>query len=294
MRRAPPNKRPPVCWQGTRLLPGHGGTGLQLTDAVAGAAGYGFANQETELVLTRFGGAPAGATFINGLTQWPRLARDRASSRDLQIGGNWLIGAFVDGDWRSRAATPARTSTSDSSRAMSNRWSWPSAAVPATSSTRISWTSSRLPDMAAGDARRGRLQQRAVPELRPANRPAGSRAASMAAGSSVPAPSTRSAGLPGLFWKNEVPLRGHGTRIRRCRLYAVRGTLRVVGPTIWAERNHAYTHTVRSELVLRFDFGGAGPPCTPGIEAFTEHALERFKTPALRRGLLHLRPAQGG
>src|SRR5689334_19858850 len=90
------DKRPPV-YKAPPPPPVMAAPVYNWTGCYVGAGGgYGFANQETELVLnSAFGGAPAGATFINGLTQGGRgwLATAQVGC-DLQIGGNWLIGAF--------------------------------------------------------------------------------------------------------------------------------------------------------------------------------------------------------
>ena len=60
--------------------------------------------------------------------------------------------------------------------------------------------------------------------------------------------------LPGLFWKNEYRFADYSTRTDAvlCNTAALCGP---VGPTAFAERNHPFVQTVRSELVWRFSSG---------------------------------------
>lgn len=62
--------------------------------------------------------------------------------------------------------------------------------------------------------------------------------------------------LPGLFWKNEYRWAQYDSRqdVVNCTTAALCG---VVGPTAFAERNRPSVQTVRSELVWRFNWGGA-------------------------------------
>lgn len=227
---------------------------------VGAGAGYGFANQETELVLnSAFGGAPAGATFINGLTQGGRgwLATAQVGC-DLQIGGNWLIGAFVDGDWANIKGRHTGQNINIGLVEGQERlqWSW---AIGGRAGYLVN--PHLLTFVSAGytQATFGAVDYNNAlfPNF---GQPTGLQLPGRKYGGwFIGAGAEYAIGwLPGLFWKNEYRFADYGTRTDTvvCTSAALCG---VVGPTIWAERNHAYTHTVRSELVLRFDFGGAGP-----------------------------------
>jgi outer membrane immunogenic protein len=58
--------------------------------------------------------------------------------------------------------------------------------------------------------------------------------------------------LPGLFWKTEYRFADYGKELVR--------VLGPDGPTTGSIESRKYVHTVRSELVWRFNFGGSGAP----------------------------------
>lgn len=247
MYKAPPPPPPAYNWTGCYL-------GL--------GAGFGKYNEETALVTVRaLPGIPANTNFVDGLTQgasgW--LATAQAGC-DLQIGGPWgrgiVIGAFVDGDW---ADINGRHTGGDVNIGLQQgqetlRSSW---AVGG----RLGWTvMPQLLTYVSGGYTEARFDDvNYISALFPTlGRPNGLQLPGRThQGWFIGGGAEYAIGwLPGLFWKNEYRWAQYDERtdVVNCTSAALCG---VPGPTAFAERNRPGVQTVRSELVWRFNWGGA-------------------------------------
>ena len=171
------------------------------------------------------------------------------------FGGNWLIGAFVDGDW---AKIKGRHTGGDVNIGLQQgeeklRSAW---AVGG----RIGWlVNPQLLTYVSGgytEASFGAVNYASA--LFPAiGAPVGLQLPGhVYHGWFVGAGTEFAIGwLPGLFWKNEYRYANYGTRTDtvNCTVAALCG---VVGPTAFGERIHPTVQTVRTELVWRFNWGG--------------------------------------
>jgi outer membrane immunogenic protein len=227
---------------------------------VGAGGGYGMSNEETALVTrTALPGIPAGTTFVNGLTQGGRgwLATAQVGC-DYQtsglFGGNWVIGAFTDADWTNikgrHTGGNINIGLIQGEERLRREW-----AVGG----RVGWLfrPALLAYVSGGYTRASFGDVNYVSAIFPAfGTPTG-----------LQLPSRSHSGwflgggieyalgwLPGLFWKNEYRFADYGARTDAvlCNTAALCGA---VGPTAFAERNHPFVQTIRSELVWRFNSG---------------------------------------
>jgi outer membrane immunogenic protein len=247
--RAPVLKAPPP-------LPVYNWTGCY----VGIGAGYGKYTEELALVTVRnLPGIPAGSTFVDGITQggtgWLATAQFGC---DYQIagpfGGNWVIGAFVDGDW---ANIKGRHTGGDVNIGLQQGEEKLRSAWAVGGRTGLLITPQLLTYVSAGYTEASFREVNYLLALFPS--------IGAPVGLQLPGRTYRGwfvgiggeyaiAWLPGLFWKNEYRYADYGTKIDTvlCGSAALCG---VVGPTAFAERLHPTVQTVRTELVWRFNWG---------------------------------------
>jgi outer membrane immunogenic protein len=242
---------------------------------VAAGGGYGMFNQNRDLVsefinasagtaVAYANGAPPGTVLVANETFGGRgwLATAQLGC-DVQVGGNWVIGAFVDGDWSNiRGDQDLVTGLNGEAKL---RWSW---AVGG----RIGWlvTPNLLTFFSGGYTEASFHEVDYFGTLS---------AVALGTGLAIAVPGTGPSGLqlasqryrgyflgsgaeyaigwlPGLFWKSEyrfADYRSETTSIN-CVNTALCGA---PGPTGIGARIHPYVHTVRSELVWRFNWAPA-------------------------------------
>src|SRR5262245_14275306 len=247
--KAPPPPPPVYDWSGCYV--GIGG-------------GYGLYNQELALVTVQaLPGIPVGTTFVDGLTQGGRgwLATAQVGC-DYQFagpfGGKWVIGVFGDYDW---ANIKGRHTGGDQNIGLQQgddklRSAW-------SVGGRIGWlVNPQLLTFISGgytEASFGEVNYAfAVFPV-----------AGNATGLQLPKRTYQGwfigggaeyaiGWVPGLFWKNEYRFADYDTRTDTvlCTSAALCGA---VGGTAFAEQIHPYVHTVRTELVFRFNWGNGGP-----------------------------------
>ena len=221
-------------------------------------AGYGVTNEELTLVTaTDLPGIPAGSTFVDGITQGGRgwLATAQFGC-DYQFagpsGGNWLIGAFVDGDWADIKGrhTGGNTNIGLQQGEEKLRWEW---AVGGRLGLLVhpqllTYVSIGYSEASFGDVN---YDLAIFPAF---GRPTGLQLPSRTyRGWFLGGGTEYSIGwLPGLFWKNEYRFADYGARTDAvvCTSAALCGAL---GPTAFAERTRPYVQTFRTELVWRFN-----------------------------------------
>lgn len=225
-------------------------------------AGYGMVSEETALVtVTALPGIPAGTNFVDGLTQGGRgwLATAQFGC-DYQfagpVGGDWLIGAFVDGDWASIKGrhTGANQNIGLQQGEEKLRRSW---AVGG----RLGWlVGPQLLTFVSGGYTEGTFGDvnYALNIFPTIGTPTGLLLPGRTHRGWFLGGGTEYAlgWLPGLFWKTEYRFADYRSRTDTvvCTSAALCGAL---GPTAFAESNHPYVQTIRTELVFRFNAGGA-------------------------------------
>lgn len=234
--------------------PAHSWTGCY----VGVGAGYGMYNEELALITVRaLPGIPAGTTFVDGVSQGGRgwLATGQLGC-DYQfaspIGGNWLVGAFVDYDWTQMKGahhTGGDVNIGLQSGEERMRHSW---AVGG----RLGWlvTPKLLSFVSGGYTQASFGDVNYVSNLFPSfGAPTGLQLPGRTySGWFIGAGAEYALGwLPGLFWKSEYRFADYGERLDTvlCTSAALCG---LAGPTAFAERTHPFVQTVRTELVWRF------------------------------------------
>jgi outer membrane immunogenic protein len=250
---------------------------------VAAGGGYGLFNQDRDIIaevtdpagagttLAYAVSAPAGAVLFPNQTEGGRgwLATAQFGC-DYQFagpfGGNWVIGAFVDGDWSDLRGDHGLFNDMFSGE-QRLRSSW---AVGG----RIGWlvTPTLLTYFTGG------YTQASFSEVDYTNNFTAAAFAAVNGGIAIAIASSGPPGLqlaaqrydgffvgggaeyaigwwPGLFWKTEYRFSDYRTQTVsiNCVNAVLCGT---AGPTGLAERIHPYVQTVRSELVWRFNWGG--------------------------------------
>jgi outer membrane immunogenic protein len=229
---------------------------------VGAGGGYGMFNEETALVTrTALPGIPAGTTFVDGLTQGGRgwLATAQVGC-DYQLsnvwGGNWVFGAFADADWTNikgrHTGGNVNIGLQDGDERLRREW-----AVGG----RLGWLvrPQLLAYVSGGYTQASFGTVNYVNAIFPViGTPTGLQLPSRTHHGWFLGAGTEYAlsWLPGVFWKNEYRFADYGTRTDAviCTAAALCG---VVGPTAFAERNHPFVQTVRTELVWRFNWGGS-------------------------------------
>ena len=219
--------------------------GYSWTGCYVGAGGgYGMFNQETQ--TSRYARRPVGLSNDNGGRGWFGTVQVGC---DYQIGSNIVIGAFGDYDFsgikgdmvqsRFQRLGPRREEKLKNSWAAGGRIGW------------IPFQASQLLVYRVGRLHAGAVRRRST-SVHP--RPCADRCRRFAkhtyAGWFVGAGYEYGLGfLPGLFWKTEYRFADYGVRqhLRAGR----RGRDDRFGSS-----QRKYVHTVRSELVWRFNFGG--------------------------------------
>lgn len=261
---------------------------------VGAGAGYGMSNQRRE-VITPYGGpfatagvnaagtqafalafvGPPGTVFLPNTTfggeGWLGTAQVGC---DYQFNGNWLIGAFADGDWSSIRGDRdlfgifRGEQTLRSSWAVGGRVGWlvtPTLLAYVTGGYTEADFSGVDYNTAASAASVGISNPPASFALAIANAPG------TVNGAPLHLQSQRYEGffigggteyaitlVPGLFWKNEyryADYRNASTNIL-CTICTTATTPSLVGQSGLAERVHTTVQTIRTELVWRFNWSG--------------------------------------
>ena len=209
---------------------------------IAGGGGYGMYNNEGPQITTA-----TGVPFTVPITQGGRgyLATGQVGC-DYQFGGNWVIGAFADADWTNIRGehTGVGNNVGLNHDTQTLNWSWAAGG-------RIGYliTPNLLTYFSAGYTE---AQLSGANYLSFAGALLGVHTDKQRyQGYFVGAGDEYALNfLPGLFWKTEYRFADYGTKDV---LNLANGTN---VPTGVSERNHLYTHTIRSELVYRFNWGG--------------------------------------
>jgi outer membrane immunogenic protein len=223
-------------------------------------AGYGMSNQDLALVTVQpLPGIPVGTTFVDGVTLGGRgwLATAQFGC-DYQFagpfGGNWVVGAFVDGDWTNIKGrhTGGNQNIGLQQGEEKLRWEW---AVGG----RLGWlvnpqlltyVSAGYTEASFGDVNYTIAVFPVIGQTTGLQLP-GRTYQGWFVGSGV---EYAIGWLPGLFWKNEYRFADY--RSRTDTVLCTSAACGVVGPTAFGERIHPYVQTVRTELVWRFNWGG--------------------------------------
>jgi outer membrane immunogenic protein len=218
--------------------------------------GYGIYNEESALVTTApVGGLPVGTTFLDGLTQGGRdwLATGQLGC-DYQFAGpfgNWLVGAFVDGDVSDMQGRHTGGNLNigliQGKEMLRSAWAIGGRAGWLVNPQLLTFVTGGYTEAVFSDVNY-------VSALFPVF--------GMSNGLRVPERSHQGwffgtgtefaiDWLPGLFWKNEYRYADYGSRTIGviCTTAALCGA---AGPTAFAEQLHPIVHTVRTELVWRF------------------------------------------
>lgn len=226
---------------------------------VGAGGGYGKSSEETALVVVRaLPGIPAGTDFVDGLTQgdtgWLATAQVGC---DFQfagpIGGNWVVGAFVDGDWADihgrHTGGDVNIGLQQGEEKLSRSWA---------AGGRLGWlVNPQLLTYVSGGYTEAQFDAvNYVSALFPA----------IGAPVGLQLPGRTQQGwflgggveyaigwLPGLFVKTEYRYADYGTVTEtvNCTAAALCG---LVGPTSFAERLHPTVQTITTELVWRFNW----------------------------------------
>lgn len=269
--KAPPAPLPVAVanWTGCYLGAG-GGYGMfnQRRELVAPFGNFATAGADAAGSIALALAAPAGAVVTPSETfggeGW--LATGQVGC-DYQFSGNWLVGAFADGDWTDLRGDHSLLGVFRGQQSM--RWSW---AVGG----RVGWlvTPSLLTYVSGGFTEA---------EFSGVNYAASFANTALALNNGPVALALASTGvpglrlgsqrydgffvgggteyaigwLPGLFWKNEYRYADY--RSATANILCTICTAAAPGPvgqSGLAERQHTTVHTVRTELVWRFNWGG--------------------------------------
>jgi outer membrane immunogenic protein len=232
------------------------------TGCYAGAGGgYGVSNEDTALVTVRaLPGIPVGTTFVNGITQGGRgwLATAQLGC-DYQFStsasGNWVVGAFVDGDWADiqgrHTGGNQNIGLQQGEETLHNAFSAGARVGLLVTPALLTYVSGGYTQAWFGDVNYVNAVFPAIGNPNGLQVPARSQPGWFIGGGveyALP-------WVPGLFWKTEYRFADYGTSTETvmCTSAPLCGP---VGPTAFAEQNRPIVQTVRTELVWRFNWNG--------------------------------------
>lgn len=245
--------------------------------------GYGMFNQRREVIaalanpfaagpnIVIAGAAPAGTVYANEILGGEGWLATAQVGCDYQFANSWLIGGFADADWTNMRGDHGLFGIFSGQQAMRSSYAL---------GGRIGWlvTPSLLAFFSGGYAESefsgvNYSNSSGVSSFSFLNPGVSSLTVNATGNPGLALPSQRYDGffigggteyaigqLPGLFWKTEYRYVDHGrtqTNITCIAACTVFGLGIPAGQTGLAERQHTTMQTIRTELVWRFNWGGA-------------------------------------